>query len=174
MRQFNFKVLMVVVGLLVLITLACGSGGEGGSTGLPTGIDLQEAQVTEIVDGDTIGVTIDGAEYKVRYILVDTPETKKPGTPVQPFGPEATAANRKMVADQTVYLEKDVSENDRYGRLLRYVYLEDGRMVNEELLRLGLARVSTFPPDVKYADRFLAVQRQAQETGAGLWQSEEK
>lgn len=129
---------------------------------------LQEAQVINVVDGDTIDVLIEGVEYRVRYILVDTPETKDPGEPVQPFGPEAYEANRQLVEGRTVRLEKDVSETDRYGRLLRYVYVGE-LMVNEELLRLGLARVATFPPDVKYVDRFLAVQQEAQAAGAGLW-----
>ena len=133
---------------------------------------LQTAQVVRVVDGDTIEVNFDGQQYTVRYILVDTPETKKPNTPIQPFGPEATEANRQMVEGQTVYLEKDVSNTDQYDRLLRYVYLTDGRMVNEELLRLGLAQVSTWPPDVKYVDRFLVVQREAQASGVGLWGSE--
>lgn len=132
---------------------------------------FQIAQVVRVVDGDTIEVNLDGQQYTVRYILVDTPETKKPNTPVQPFGPEATEANRQLVEGQTVRLEKDVSEIDQYGRLLRYVYVGD-LMVNEELLRLGLAKVATFPPDVKYVDRFLAVQRQAQLAGVGMWRGE--
>jgi len=134
---------------------------------------LKAAQVVNVVDGDTIDVVLNGAEYRVRYILVDTPETKHPTKGVQPFGPEASEANRQMVEGQTVYLEKDVSETDRYDRLLRYVYLADGRMVNEELLRMGLAQVATFPPDVKYVDRFLAVQREAQAAGVGLWGTQE-
>jgi micrococcal nuclease len=170
MKRFKFNRFITFVGILLLTTLACVSGGAGESSGLPTDVKLQKAEVVKVVDGDTIDVTISGKEYRLRYILVDTPETKKPGTPVQPYGPEASEANRKMVENQTVYLEKDVSENDRYGRLLRYVYLEDGRMVNEELLRLGMARVATFPPDVKYVDRFLVVQKQAQQAGTGLWQ----
>lgn len=137
----------------------------------PVSDGLQEAQVVNVVDGDTIDVVINGVEYRVRYILVDTPETKHPTKPVQPFGPEASEANRQLVEGKTVRLEKDVSETDRYGRLLRYVYVGD-MMVNEELLRLGLAQVATFPPDVKYVDRFLAVQREAQAAGVGLWGGE--
>lgn len=135
----------------------------------PPAPGLEAAQVSNVVDGDTIDVLLNGVEYRVRYILVDTPETKHPTKGVQPFGPEASEANRQMVEGQTVYLEKDVSNTDRYNRLLRYVYLTDGRMVNKELLRLGLAQVATFPPDVKYVDRFLAVQREAQAAGVGLW-----
>lgn len=130
--------------------------------------DLQQAQVINVVDGDTIDVLIDGQEYRIRYILVDTPETKHPTKPIEPFGPEASEANRRLVEGKPVQLEKDVSETDQFGRLLRYVYV-DNVMVNEELLRLGLAQVSTYPPDVKYADRFLAVQQQAQAQSLGIW-----
>jgi len=130
--------------------------------------DMQEAEVIKVVDGDTIDVLVDGVEQRVRYILVDTPETKHPTKGVEPYGPEASEANRQLVEGQRVWLEKDVSDTDRYGRLLRYVYVGE-LMVNEELLRRGMARVSTFPPDVKYADRFLAVQRKAQAVGEGLW-----
>lgn len=101
----------------------------------------------------------------MRYILVDTPETYNG---VEPFGPEATEANKILVAGKTVQLEKDVSETDRYGRLLRYVYV-GGIMVNEELLRQGFAQVATYPPDIKYVDRFLAIQQEARETEQGLW-----
>ena len=126
---------------------------------------LVEALVINVVDGDTIDVLIDGLEYRVRYILVDTPETFGE---VEPFGPEASATNRALVDGKRVRLEKDVSEKDRFGRLLRYVYVDD-LMINEELLRLGLATVATFPPDVKYVDQFLAIQQQAQADGVGIW-----
>ncbi|HMQ56701.1 MAG TPA: thermonuclease family protein, partial [Anaerolineae bacterium] len=96
-------------------------------------------------------------------ILVDTPERD------QPFEAEATEANRALVEGKTVWLEKDVSDVDRYGRLLRYVYLEQGQMVQEQLLLLGLAKVATYPPDVKYVDQFLARQKIAQDTAAGIW-----
>jgi endonuclease YncB( thermonuclease family) len=127
--------------------------------------------VTRVVDGDTIRVLIDGVEYRLRYIGIDTPETKHPTLGVEPFGPEASQTNIELVEGKTVWLEKDVSETDRFGRLLRYVYVDD-LMVNEELLRRGLARVATFPPDVKYADRFLELQRAAQEAGLGMWGGE--
>src|SRR5690606_1715662 len=82
---------------------------------------------------------------------------------------EATAKNRELVLGETVYLEKDVSETDRYNRLLRYVYLSDGTMVNEELVRLGFAQLATFPPDVKHETRIRAAQQEAIEDGLGLW-----
>ena len=88
------------------------------------------------------------------------------------MGPEASAANNALVAGRHVTMEKDVSENDRFGRLLRYVWLqrpEGWLMVNLELVRTGFAAVSTYPPDVKYVDLLLAAQRDAREAGAGLW-----
>jgi micrococcal nuclease len=130
--------------------------------------ELIEAQVVNIVDGDTIDDYINGQQYRIRYILIDTPEVSGG---VEPFGLEATEANRQLVEGKTVLLEKDVSETDRYGRLLRYVYVGD-LMINEELLRRGMATVATFPPDVKYVDRFRQVQAEAQAAGTGLWAQE--
>ena len=78
-------------------------------------------RVVSVVDGDTIRVSIDGVEYPLRYIDINTPETRHPSRPIEWMGPEATAANEALVEGQTVYLEKDVSETDRYGHLLRYV-----------------------------------------------------
>jgi endonuclease YncB( thermonuclease family) len=117
------------------------------------------ATVTGITDGDTIRVRVSGAEFRLRYIGIDTPEVG------QPCYDAATAANAALVAGQTVYLEKDVSETDRYGRLLRYVWLEDGRLVNEELVRQGFAAASTYPPDVRYQARLAAAQRAAAADG---------
>ena len=130
----------------------------------------QRAQVIDVVDGDTIRVDIDGVRVTVRYIGVDTPETVDPRTQAECFGAEAAARNRELVADKTVELERDVSETDRFGRLLRYVYV-DGRMVNETLVREGYAVASTYPPDVRYQDRFLAAEREAREDQRGLWAS---
>jgi micrococcal nuclease len=130
---------------------------------------LTAAKVTHVVDGDTIDVSIAGQPYTVRYIGVDTPETVRPDYPVEWMGPEASAANKALVEGKTVYLEKDVSETDRYGRLLRYVYLADGTMVNAELVRQGYAQSATYPPDVKHQSLFQEMQRQAMAAGRGLW-----
>ena len=128
-----------------------------------------EARVVDVVDGDTIDVEIDGAFYRVRYIGIDTPETVHPDKPVERFGPEAAEANRQLVEGALVYLEKDVSETDHYGRLLRYIFLADGVFVNAELVRQGYAQVSTYPPDVKYQELLLAAQAEAREAKRGLW-----
>ena len=137
----------------------------------PTG-PTETARVTRIVDGDTIVVRMGGRDLHLRYIGMDTPETVKPGSPVEWMGPEASAANARLVKGRTVVLEKDVSETDQYGRLLRYVWLEDGgrwTMVGLELVRLGYAQVETVPPDVKYADAFVTAERAARQAGLGLW-----
>ena len=131
----------------------------------PTG---EQAQVTRVVDGDTIEVQIAGATYRVRYIGIDTPETVDPRRPVGCFGREASERNRQLVAGKTVGLEKDVSETDKYDRLLRYVWL-DGEMVNAILVREGYAMASTYPPDVKYQELFLGLQGEARDAGLGLW-----
>jgi micrococcal nuclease len=135
----------------------------------PTG-PTQTGTVTRVIDGDTIEVNIGGVIYDVRYIGMDTPEIY---SGVEWLGPEASAANAAMVAGKQVVLEKDVSETDQYGRLLRYVWVQSGGgwlLVNLELLRMGLATVTTYPPDVKYVDwLYLPAQREAQAAGLGLW-----
>lgn len=138
---------------------------------LPPGVVCDWAKVRSVTDGDTIRVDFeDGpANQPVRYIGMDAPETVKPGTPVQPLGPEASRENARLVAGKRVCLEKDVSERDRYDRLLRYAWLPDGTMVNEALVLSGLATVDTFPPDVKYVDRFIAAQSAAREAARGMW-----
>ena len=129
--------------------------------------ELQQAQVVRVIDGDTIEVSIGGETYKVRYIGIDTPETKHPNKGVEWMGLEAAAKNEELVGGRMVGLEKDVSETDRYDRLLRYVWVE-GLMVNAALVWLGYAQVSTYPPDVKYTDLFLQLQREACQAERGL------
>jgi micrococcal nuclease len=129
---------------------------------------LTQAKVRRVVDGDTIEVDIQGKFYTVRYIGIDTPETVHPNRPVECFGKEASRRNRQLVAGKVVGLEKDVSETDRYGRLLRYVWV-DGQMVNAVLVAEGYARTYTYPPDVKYAHLFMQLEREAREANRGLW-----
>lgn len=124
-----------------------------------------------VIDGDTIVIDRGLGDERLRYIGVDTPETVKPGSPVEWMGHEASVSNESLVAGQTVVLEKDISEVDRFGRLLRHVWLhrQSWVLVDLELVRVGYARVSTFPPDVKYADLYLAAQVDAREHDRGLW-----
>jgi micrococcal nuclease len=124
--------------------------------------------VVHVADGDTIDVQLDGHKVRVRYIGINTPETKHPEKGVELFGPEAAAANRRLVEGHTVRLELDVQPWDRYQHLLAYVYVGD-LMVNAELVRQGYAQVVTVPPNVKYQDRFRALQQEAREAQRGLW-----
>jgi micrococcal nuclease len=161
-RIANHSIIPALLVALFLVALPAPSQ----AAALPPG---QDPTVTRIVYGDTIEVKIGARKYTVRYIGVDTPETVKPNTPVQYYGKEASAYNKSLVNGKTVRLVKDVSETDKYARLLRYVYLQDGRMVNELLLQGGYAQVATYPPDVLHVDRFLELQRKAREAGVGLW-----
>lgn len=122
-------------------------------------------RVVKIIDGDTI--QIEGGQ-KLRYIGIDTPETKHPSKGLECFGREAMERNRQLVEGKEVRLEKDVSETDRYGRLLRYVYI-DGQMINEQLVREGYAHASSYPPDVKYQDTLRSAEKLAREEGKGFW-----
>jgi micrococcal nuclease len=131
--------------------------------------DREQATVVSVVDGDTIWVVLNGEREKVRYIGIDAPETQHPVKGVQAYGHEAKAANRKLVEGKTVRLEFDVGRRDKYGRLLAYVYLEDGTFVNAWLVEQGYAQVMTVPPNVKYQDLFLKLQREARDTNRGLW-----
>lgn len=136
-------------------------------TAVPVG--AVPAVVLNIADGDTIRVLIDDATHRVRYIGIDAPEVVDPRQQEKPFAREASEANAELVVRKVVWLEKDISEVDQYGQLLRYVWLEDGTLVNELLVVQGLAKVATFPPDVKYEERLLAAQNRARQLGIGLW-----
>lgn len=124
--------------------------------------------VVRVVDGDTIDVRLSGREVRVRYIGVDAPESVDPRRAVERFGREAAERNRQLVEGKTVRLEKDVSETDRFGRLLRYVWVDD-RMVNAVLVEEGYARAVTYPPDVKYQDLLRRLEREARAAKRGLW-----
>jgi micrococcal nuclease len=133
------------------------------------------ARVVRVVDGDTILVAVGGREERVRYIGVDTPESVKPGTPVQCYAKRASAFNKKLLSGRTVRLVQDAEARDRYGRLLAYVYREpDGLFVNAELARGGYARTLTIAPNVRYAARFRALAEAARQAGRGLWSACER
>ncbi|MEW6047303.1 MAG: thermonuclease family protein, partial [Bacillota bacterium] len=111
------------------------------------------ATVVRVVDGDTLVVRLDGREETVRLIGADTPETVHPTVGLEPGGPEASAYTKALLPPGTrVSLELDVEQRDRYGRLLAYVYLADGRMINAELLRAGWAQLLTIPPNVRHVE----------------------
>jgi micrococcal nuclease len=129
-----------------------------------------QALVVRVIDGATIEVerALDG-RATVRYIGIDTSETEAQGQPIACLGRDASNRNMQLVDGKTVFLEKDVSETDQFGRLLRYVYLEYGQMVNELLVAEGFAVASPSLPDVKHRERFSAAQQQARNASRGLW-----
>ncbi len=138
---------------------------------LPGGMDEPSsvrAYVKRAVDGDTIEVRFDGRVEDVRYIGVDTPETVKPDTPVQCFGPRASSFDHHLVEHRRVRLVFGVEPRDVYDRLLAYVYLGD-RFVNAELVRRGLARTLTIAPNDRFARYFKRLETAAARAGRGLW-----
>lgn len=128
-------------------------------------------EVTKVIDGDTIMVKIDEKEEAVRLIGVDTPETKDPRKPVQCFGEEAAKKTKELVEGKKVKLENDPSQNDRdkYNRLLRYVYLEDGTLVNKKLIEEGFGFEYTYQIPYKFQAEFKMVQKQAESKKVGMW-----
>jgi len=128
-------------------------------------------RVVRVIDGDTVRIRLDDPHETrtVRYIGVDTPETVKPDTPVQCYGEAASAFNRRLVAGRRVRLVLGRERRDRYGRLLAYVRVEDGPLVEDELLRRGFARTLAIPPNTDRARHFSVLERRARRAGAGLW-----
>lgn len=129
----------------------------------------QTGMVVSVTDGDTIKVRLDadGLVYPVRYIGMDTPEST---IQHEPYGKEASEKNSEFVSGKRVTLFKDVSETDKYNRLLRYVFV-DGLFVNYELVRQGFANAATYPPDVSCADLFREAEAYARDNSLGLWAS---
>lgn len=145
-------------------------------------LSYQKAIVKKIVDGDTIVVDLADKTYKLRMIGIDTPETKHPYKDVEFFGLEAYRFTEENLKNKEVYLEKDVSELDKYQRILRYVWIKlpkdpenpsyeeiRDQSFNGILLRDGFANASTYPPDVKYSEYFYKIEKEARESSRGLW-----
>jgi micrococcal nuclease len=124
--------------------------------------------VVRVIDGDTLAVRIDGRSEDVRLIGIDTPETVKPGTPVQCFGPRASHFSKRLLEGRRVRLVFGAERRDAYGRLLAYVYLRR-RFVNPILVRRGLARSLTIPPNDRFAPLFRRLELSAARAGRGLW-----
>lgn len=131
------------------------------------------AVVVHLVDGDTLDVTWQnsGERERIRLIGIDTPESKRPNTPIECFAKKAASALESLLPTPTmVRIEPDVEQRDRYGRYLGYVFrAQDGLFVNLEMARVGMAVPLTFPPNVAYADQFLAAGGAARAAGIGLW-----
>ena len=156
--------------LALAAVTGCGSDGDDDALG-----HAVSARVVRVIDGDTIEVTIDGTEDDVRYIGVDTPETVKPGSPVECYGPQASAANHRLVEGRTVRLVFGAERRDVYDRLLAYVYTETrgqpggGGFVNAALVRQGYARTLEIAPNTEHAPLLRRLQAQAGRAGRGLW-----
>jgi micrococcal nuclease len=155
------SVVLLLVGAALLLRPWEATGGAEGPA-------AATARVTRVVDGDTVEARIDGTVEDVRYIGVDTPETVKPDTPVQCFGPRASAFNHHLVEGRVVRFVFGVERRDVYGRLLAYVHLGD-RFVNAELLRRGFARTLAIAPNTRFASRFARLESGAARAGRGIW-----
>lgn len=168
-----FLVLVLIFGGITAVSSRSGLTLSEGRSNVPSGARQTDHNatltVTRVVDGDTIDISpsVNG-HSRVRHIGMDIPEVHF-GT--QPYGPEASAFAKRELEGEEVRLELDVQKIDPYRRLLAYVYLPDGEMFNETLLEEGYAQVATFPPNVKYQERFLTAQREAREANRGLWGS---
>lgn len=141
--------------ILLIIFAGCAPASEQGYC----------AAVARVIDGDTIKL-VNGE--RVRYIGIDTPELHHPKKLVEYLAKEAKEFNQKLVGGKVVRLEFDVEKRDKYGRLLAYVYVGN-TFVNARLLEEGYAQILTIPPNLKYADEFLKLQRKAREENRGLW-----
>lgn len=165
------SVLAAVTAVAFLVAAACGTGDPSRATakGLP---GEPNAEVVRVVDGDTVIVRTGGVEESVRLIGVDTPETVKPGTPVECFGKEASNRTKELLPEGTdVVLERDIEARDRYDRLLAYVHrASDGLFVNLALVTDGHAQPATYPPNVAHTDEFVAAGREARQQHRGLWE----
>lgn len=185
--MFSNTKLLIATSLLIVITgfglLWFGLGSSPTATPVPVvgstpiatssaviGIEGEKALVTHVVDGDT--VVLDNGKT-VRLIGIDTPETVDPRRPVGCFGKEASNETKGLLTGKLVILQKDVSNTDKYSRLLRYIYLplDDGQIlfVNDYLVREGFAKAYTYPPDVKFNEQFRQAEKEAREGKKGLW-----
>ena len=158
---------------LAVLLAACTPGGSAASTttvAAPGTVD-PNATVEYVIDGDTVDFIIDGREERVRLIGIDTPETKKPNSPIECFGPEATDFMQELLPVGTpVRIERDIVNRDDYGRILGYVYrAEDGIFVNYEMMRQGFAQPLSIKPNTVFAPMFADAARAAERDDIGLW-----
>lgn len=169
-------ILAILIGIVVVLVAASRLGIDdlildGDDPNAPSG--MTRAEVVRVVDGDTIIVRIGSREERLRYIGIDAPESVAPNQPVECWGPEAARANQEIVGGETVYLERDVSGRDRFGRLLRYVYVKGQQgeleLVNRLLVERGYAFARSFPPDVRYDDELRAAEQSARTSSVGMW-----
>jgi micrococcal nuclease len=152
---------VMLLGALLIVALALLVGIKV----LGNGTSAEVYRVAHVVDGDTI--VLENGE-RVRYLGIDAPETVHPEKPVECYGPEATERNKELVEGKRVQLERDQTDRDHFGRLLRYVYV-NGTFVNGQLVQEGYAYSSYYPPDTKHYDLLLALEIEARQENRGLW-----
>lgn len=170
-RRHKFLMRFLTGGVLLLIVYAA-TNILGYMQGWQTALVPPPAgyyRVLDVADGDTFSVSMDGIEEKVRLVGVDTPETHKPNTPVQCYGPEASDFTKSLIQNKPVQLKADSKQpnRDKYGRLLRYAYLENGQELNEALVREGYALTTNFNTEKK--ERLKELEQEAKATKKGLW-----
>lgn len=152
--------------LLTATLVACGGTESQEPTSVITALPSvgPAAVVVHVIDGDTIDVLMDGeVEERVRLIGIDSPELG------ECYGDEATQGLARLIDDETVYLERDVSDRDQFGRLLRYVWTVDDVLVNEIVVQRGWAIARDYPPDIHFSADLHAAESRARDADAGLW-----
>jgi micrococcal nuclease len=176
--DFKISIQRIIIPIAICLALVIISPAGAGTLG-----QRITARVARIVDGDTVVVGVNGREEKVRLIGIDAPECRpnpkaekdslRTGDDlrtINEMGQKATRYVKSILRPgDHAQIEMDVGEGDRYGRLLGYVWLQDGRMLNEEMVKGGYASLMTYPPNVKYRDRFEKAYREAREARRGLW-----
>jgi len=155
-------------GLIAVLTCLILSNCSSSSPALPDGAN---GRIVKVIDRDTVDVSMSGRTERVRLIGVDTPETKKPNTPIQCFGPEASKHISELLPVGTpVLVQRDVEARDPYGRLLGYVYrTSDNLFVNQDLIVNGFARPLSIAPNTAFAGEFATLAQTAQNSKIGLW-----
>lgn len=179
-RPERLLAIIIVLGLtaaiVVAVVLLTGPSGSVASSSEPGALpaDTERATVVHVSDGDTIVVEINGATERVRYVGLDAPEIAHPdeGTAAECGGDDARAPNLELVAGREVALERDVSDRDRFGRLLRHVWVADSGnwlLVGERLIESGAVEARTYRPDTFRDAEFDAAERRARESDLGIW-----
>lgn len=172
-NKFKKQLSIFLLSIFTIVALASNYTTVSATSKLPT---FEKAVVTRHVDGDTVYVKIGNKECKVRFIGINCPEST---IRLDPYGKEASNYTKSKLLGKTIYLQKDVSNTDKYGRLLRYVWLQKPTSINEKEIRSkmfnailvinGYAQAATYPPDVKYSNYFVKFQSEARNKNIGLW-----
>lgn len=162
MKKIVASILIILISILAVLTY---------NTSIPTpNISYDTYLVTRIIDGDTFEINYNSQTETVRLLSVDTPETVHPTIPVEDYGKEASSFTTSELLNKYISLEFDSQERDPYNRFLAYVYI-DGKMFNKTLLEKGLAQVTIYPPNTKYADEFIEIEKTAKANKIGMWEN---